>query len=96
MDHTVATYLRIAADVCVRGVQERHPILQHQTPNSCASQEIFEFRKFRARVNARDLARVGMLIQGDALLFCLQDGRHVGQIIFALTVSRPHLLERGE
>jgi len=67
IDDTIATDFGFGADVRMRGVDERDSAIQHQTANLIAAQQIFEFRKFRARIDSGNLTRIAVSMHADFL-----------------------------
>src|SRR6266851_4446138 len=87
MNHAIASDLGVAADVRMRRVDESYAFIQHQAPNRAAPQKVFELGEFRAGVDARDFARVVMLIDANFVSVVSQDPRRISQVILALLVD---------
>src|SRR5438046_3067719 len=96
MNHAVASDLRLIANVGVGWIDEGYAFIKHQMSDCAAPQKVLEFGQFSARVDAQDFTRVVMTIDRNVLFLSAQYLRDVGQVIFALTIRRLHLLERRE
>src|SRR5260370_9546411 len=68
MNHGVASDLGLIANVGVGGIDESYALIKHQAPDCAAPQHILEFGQFGAGVDARDFARVVMMIDNDFLI----------------------------
>src|SRR5712692_6714136 len=87
VNHAIAPNLRFATDVRMRRIDGSYALIKHQAPNRAATQKVFELCKFRARIDAGELASVVVLIDTNFLYLVSQDLRDIRQVVFALLVN---------
>src|SRR5882762_6012141 len=94
MNHAIAFDLCFATDVRMRRVDKSYAFIEHQAPNRAAPQKVFELGEFGAGVDARDFARVVVLIDAYFVSVLSQDARDVRQVILALLGKRFDAVKR--
>src|SRR6266516_2294543 len=96
MDDSVASHLSVNTDISVRRIDKRNSTVDHQTSYGAPAQHVLELGQVSARVDAGNLARVGMKVDFHRFAFAAQNLRHVGEIVFALLVDGLNAIERFE
>ena len=88
MDDRVAADLGFGTDVCVRRIDKRHAVFDHQSADGRAAEEVLKLSQLGARVDSGNFAAIVVQIDTDSSATRQNDLGNVRQVILALIVRR--------
>src|SRR5262249_54445939 len=96
IDDRVAADLRVRADICMRWIDKRHAVFDHQPANGVATHQVLKLGQLSSRVNTGNFARIVVRENLDLAALRKNDLGNVSQVILTLLVLWFDALQRLE